>query len=75
VKNTADVKGGKLITVLLQCISGVSPINPLVAFYCRLRKERGAMLLFCPGHHTRHIIILFCLHYYFELWPSLIKAA
>jgi hypothetical protein len=33
VKNTADVTGGKPITVLLQSLSGVSAINPLVAFY------------------------------------------
>jgi hypothetical protein len=32
VKNTADVTGGKPIAVL-QSISGVSAINPLVAFY------------------------------------------
>jgi hypothetical protein len=31
--NTADVTGGKPIFVLLQPISGVSAINPLVAFY------------------------------------------
>jgi hypothetical protein len=29
--NTADVTGGKPIVVLLQSISGVSAINPLVA--------------------------------------------
>jgi hypothetical protein len=33
MRNTADVTGGKLIAVLLQSISGVSAINPLVAFY------------------------------------------
>jgi hypothetical protein len=33
MKNTADVTGGKPIAVLLQSISGVSAINPLVAFY------------------------------------------
>jgi hypothetical protein len=32
-RNTADVTGGKPIAVLLQSISGVSTINPLVAFY------------------------------------------
>jgi hypothetical protein len=32
MKNTADVTGGKPIAVLLQSISGVSAINPLVAF-------------------------------------------
>jgi hypothetical protein len=30
---TADVAGDKPIAVLLQSISGVSAINPLVAFY------------------------------------------
>jgi hypothetical protein len=30
---TADVTGGKPIAALLQSISGVSVINPLVAFY------------------------------------------
>jgi hypothetical protein len=38
MKNTADVTGGKPIAVLLQSISGVSAINPLVAL-----KERGAI--------------------------------
>jgi hypothetical protein len=33
MKNTADVTGGKPIAVLLQFISGVSAVNPLVAFY------------------------------------------
>jgi hypothetical protein len=33
MRNTADVTGGKPIAVLLQPISGVSVINPLVAFY------------------------------------------
>jgi hypothetical protein len=33
MRNTADVTGGKPIAVLLQSISGISAINPLVAFY------------------------------------------
>jgi hypothetical protein len=33
MSNTADVTGGKPIAVSLQYISGVSVINPLVAFY------------------------------------------
>jgi hypothetical protein len=33
MRNTADVTGGKPIAVLLQSISGVSAINPLVAFH------------------------------------------
>jgi hypothetical protein len=53
MSNTADVTGGKLIAVLLQSISDVSAINPLVAFYDIHGRKRGAILLFCPGHHTR----------------------
>jgi hypothetical protein len=50
----ADMTGGKPIAVLSQSISGVSAINPLVAFYdIHGRKGRGALLLFCPGHNTR----------------------
>jgi hypothetical protein len=33
MRNTVDVSGGKPIAVLLQSISDVSAINPLVAFY------------------------------------------
>jgi hypothetical protein len=33
MKNTADMTGGQPIAALLQAISGVSAINPLVAFY------------------------------------------
>jgi hypothetical protein len=33
--NTTNVAGGKPIAVLLQPISGVCTINPLVAFYDR----------------------------------------
>jgi hypothetical protein len=53
MRNTADVTGGKPIAVLLQSISGESAINPLVAFYDTHGGKRGAILLFCPGHHTR----------------------
>jgi hypothetical protein len=33
MRDTADVTGGNPIAALLQSISGVSAINPLVAFY------------------------------------------
>jgi hypothetical protein len=33
MRNTTAVIGGQPIAVLLQCIWGVSAINPLVAFY------------------------------------------
>jgi hypothetical protein len=64
MRDTADVTGGKPIAVLLQSISGVSAINPLVAFYDIHGGKRDAILLFCPGHHTRLqtivCIILLC---------------
>jgi hypothetical protein len=53
MRNTADVTGGKPIAVLLQSISGVSAIYPTVTFYDIHGGKRGAILLFCPGHHTR----------------------
>jgi hypothetical protein len=59
MRNTADVSGGKPIAVLLQSISGVSAINPLVTFYDIHGVKRGAILLFCPGHHTRNEINYF----------------
>jgi hypothetical protein len=53
MSNTAYVTGGMPIAVCSQSISGVNAINSLVAFYDIHEKERGAILLFCPGHHTR----------------------
>jgi hypothetical protein len=45
MRNTADVTGGKPIAVLLQSISGVSDINPLVAFY-DIHGGKGEVLFF-----------------------------
>jgi hypothetical protein len=45
VKNTADVTGGKSIAVLLQSISGISAINPLVAF-CAIHGGKREVLFF-----------------------------
>jgi hypothetical protein len=45
MRNTADVTGGKPIAVLLQSISGVSAINPLVAFY-NIHGGKREMLFF-----------------------------
>jgi prepilin-type processing-associated H-X9-DG protein len=57
MRNTADVTGGKPIAVLLQPISGVSAINPLIAFYDIHGGKRDANFLFCPGDHTRQFDI------------------
>jgi hypothetical protein len=56
--------GAKPIAVLLQSISGVSAINPLVAFYDIHGGKRGVLFFYLvpdstrdsyPGHHTRQI--------------------
>jgi hypothetical protein len=46
MRNTADVTGGKPIAVLLQ--SGVSAINPLVAFYDSHGGKREVLFYFVP---------------------------
>jgi hypothetical protein len=49
MKNTADLSGGKPIAVLLQSISGVSAINPLVAYYdIHGRKKEVLFFYFVP---------------------------
>jgi hypothetical protein len=54
MRNTADVTDGKPVAVLLQSISGVSAINPLVAFYDIHGGKREVLFsFFVPGHHTR----------------------
>jgi hypothetical protein len=45
MRNTADVTGGKPIAVLLQCISGVSANNPLVAFYDIHGRKREVLFI------------------------------
>jgi hypothetical protein len=50
MRNTADVTGGKPIAVFLQSISGVSAINPLVAFYDIHGGKREVLFFyFVPG--------------------------
>jgi hypothetical protein len=54
MKNTANVRGGKPIAVLLQSILGVSSINPLVVFYDIHRGKREVLffILFQTPHET-----------------------
>jgi hypothetical protein len=54
MRNTADVTGGKPIAVLLQSISGVSAINPLVAFSDIHEGKREVLYFFL----SRNIIIV-----------------
>jgi hypothetical protein len=53
MKNTADVTGGKPIAVFLQSISGVSAINPLVAFYNIQGGKREVLFFYFVPDTTR----------------------
>jgi hypothetical protein len=57
VKNTADMTGGKPIAVLLQSISGVCAINPLVTFYEIHGGKREVIFFYFVPHTTRDKII------------------
>jgi hypothetical protein len=66
MRNTADVTGGKPIAVLLQSISGVTAINPLVAFYDIYGGKREVLFFyFVPDTtrdsrtpHERHFLLI-----------------
>jgi hypothetical protein len=53
MRNTADVTGGKPIAVILQSISGVSAINPLVAFYDIHGGKREVLFFYFVPDTTR----------------------
>jgi hypothetical protein len=53
MRNTADVTGGKPIAVLLQSISDVSAINPLVAFYDIHGGKREVLFFYFVPDTTR----------------------
>jgi hypothetical protein len=46
MRNTVVVTGGKPIAVLLQSISGVSAINPLVVFYDIHERNREILFFY-----------------------------
>jgi hypothetical protein len=53
MRTTDDVTGGKPIVVLLQSISGVSAINPLVAFYDIHGGKREVLFFYFVSDTTR----------------------
>jgi hypothetical protein len=53
MRNTAEVKGGKPIAVLLQSVSDVSAINPLVAFYDIHGGKREVLFFYFVPDTTR----------------------
>jgi DUF1365 family protein len=67
MRNTADMTGGKPIAVLLQSISGVSAINPIVAFYDIHGGKRGVIFLYFVPNTTRdshsYVIIIMFIRY------------
>jgi hypothetical protein len=59
MRNTADVTGGKPIPVLLQSISGVSAINPLVAFYDVHGGKREVLFFYFVPDTTRDLCMIY----------------
>jgi hypothetical protein len=57
MRDTGDVTGGKPIAVLLQSISGVSAISPLVAFYDIHGGKREVLFFYFVPDTTRDRII------------------
>jgi hypothetical protein len=55
MRNTADETGGKHIAVLFQSISGVSAINPLVAFYNIHAGKRDVLFFYFVSDTTRDL--------------------
>jgi hypothetical protein len=73
MRNTADVKGDKPIAVLLQSVSDVSAINPLVAFYDSHGGKREVLFFyFVPDttrfNHTPMYLKYFNLHGFFIIY-------
>jgi hypothetical protein len=58
MKNTADVTGGKPIAVLVQSISGVSDIYPLVAFYDIHGGKREVLFFYFVPDTTRDTVLI-----------------
>jgi hypothetical protein len=59
MRNTADVTSGKPIAVLLQSISGVSAITPLVAFYDIYGGNREVLFFYFVPDTTRDYIFFY----------------
>jgi hypothetical protein len=59
MRNTADVTGGKPIAVLLQPISGVSAINPSVAFYDIYGRKREVLFFYFVPDTIRDFFFIY----------------
>jgi hypothetical protein len=58
MRNTAYVTGSKPIAVLLQSISGVSAINPLVTFYDIHGGQRKVLFFYFVPDTTSALIVI-----------------
>jgi hypothetical protein len=57
--NISDMAGGKPMAISTQTITGVSAVNPVVAFYDIHWKNRDLMFFFlCPEHNTNNTLIM-----------------
>jgi hypothetical protein len=63
MRNTADVTGGLSIAVRPQPISGVSDVNPLVAFYDIQGRKKEVLFFYVVPDTTRESI--YTLNYYY----------
>jgi hypothetical protein len=63
MRNTADVTGGKPIAVLLQSISGVSAIHPLVAFFDIHGGKREVLFFYFVSDTTRDKYLKYFISY------------
>jgi hypothetical protein len=62
MRNTADLTGGKPISVWLQYISGGEAVNPLVAFYYIYgRKREGYSFVLSRTPHETILLNIFCI--------------
>jgi hypothetical protein len=66
MRNTADVTGGKPIAALLQSISGVIAINPLVAFYDIHGGKREVLFFYFVPDTTRDMTFADWLKFQFD---------
>jgi hypothetical protein len=60
MRNTADVIGGMPVAVFLQSISGVSAINPVVAFYDIHGGKREVLFFYFVPDTTRDFLYYAC---------------
>jgi hypothetical protein len=67
------VTGGKPIAVLLQSISGVSAINPLIAFYDIHGGKREVLFFYFVPDTTREILVLNIMYYLNKLQYTLLS--